>query len=173
MQRDLLKNAELSQGPNLYSYTKNNPVNFTDPMGLDAYGFSVSGNATAGLGGAGLSALAGKGAAYFSGTGSVETFSYSDTFAGGLDDVSEGVDAPAGLFAGGGLNAFWSNADTPCDLLKTTQSILFDIGLGAVSFSLSVSYGNGIVAVEVSGGPISPGLGIHITGATPTTTVGK
>ena len=35
--RDLLKNAELSQGPNLYGYVANDPVNLADALGLYYY----------------------------------------------------------------------------------------------------------------------------------------
>lgn len=34
LSRDPLGNAELSQGPNLYAYVDNGPINHTDPMGL-------------------------------------------------------------------------------------------------------------------------------------------
>jgi RHS repeat-associated protein len=34
LSRDPLENAELEQGPNLYSYVQNNPVNRIDPIGL-------------------------------------------------------------------------------------------------------------------------------------------
>jgi len=34
LSRDPLENAELSQGPNLYAYVGNNPVNLADPLGL-------------------------------------------------------------------------------------------------------------------------------------------
>jgi RHS repeat-associated protein len=34
LSRDPLKNAEMSQGPNLYAYVGNNAVNLTDPLGL-------------------------------------------------------------------------------------------------------------------------------------------
>jgi RHS repeat-associated protein len=34
LSRDPLENAELTQGPNLYSYVHNNPVNRIDPLGL-------------------------------------------------------------------------------------------------------------------------------------------
>jgi RHS repeat-associated protein len=36
LSRDPLKNAETSQGPNLYEYVGNNPVKWTDPEGLQA-----------------------------------------------------------------------------------------------------------------------------------------
>jgi RHS repeat-associated protein len=34
LSRDPLKNAEMSQGPNLYQYVQNEPLNRTDPLGL-------------------------------------------------------------------------------------------------------------------------------------------
>jgi RHS repeat-associated protein len=34
LSRDRLRNAEVKQGPNLYAYVANNPVNLTDPSGL-------------------------------------------------------------------------------------------------------------------------------------------
>jgi RHS repeat-associated protein len=36
--RDPLENAEMSQGPNLYAYVENNPINWIDPLGLGAEG---------------------------------------------------------------------------------------------------------------------------------------
>jgi RHS repeat-associated protein len=52
--RDPLKNAELRQGPNLYGYVLNNPINLIDAFGLDwstaaqaiwnAAGYAVSGS---------------------------------------------------------------------------------------------------------------------------------
>jgi RHS repeat-associated protein len=37
LSRDPLKNAEVIEGPNLYAYAANNPVNLTDPLGLDSF----------------------------------------------------------------------------------------------------------------------------------------
>ena len=34
LSRDPLRKAELNEGPNLYAYIRNNPVNLTDPLGL-------------------------------------------------------------------------------------------------------------------------------------------
>jgi RHS repeat-associated protein len=34
LSRDPLRKAELNEGPNLYAYVRNNPVNLTDPLGL-------------------------------------------------------------------------------------------------------------------------------------------
>ncbi|MBL9169181.1 MAG: hypothetical protein JNN07_15685 [Verrucomicrobiales bacterium] len=34
LSRDPLRKAELNEGPNLYAYVQNNPVNLTDPLGL-------------------------------------------------------------------------------------------------------------------------------------------
>src|SRR6266481_6704206 len=39
LSRDPIKDAEMSQGPNLYEYVGNNPVSQVDPLGLTGYVF--------------------------------------------------------------------------------------------------------------------------------------
>jgi hypothetical protein len=40
LSRDPLPSPEMSQGPNLYAYVKNDPITMWDPLGLFAFGFS-------------------------------------------------------------------------------------------------------------------------------------
>lgn len=43
LSRDPLNNAELRQGPNLYLYVNNDPLNAVDPLGLDAFVYNTGG----------------------------------------------------------------------------------------------------------------------------------
>ena len=51
LSRDPLKNAERLQGPNLYDYCLNNPVDLTDPFGTTSAGIYGQGTAFVGRGG--------------------------------------------------------------------------------------------------------------------------
>lgn len=69
-----------------------------------------------------------------------------------------------GGYAGAGVGAFVTNANSVADLTKTTTTILADIGLGLVNASVQLSFGNGIwILSVVPPSPLSYGYGAAVT----------
>lgn len=99
----------LGAGPNLYSYTGGDPINFADPTGLKTLQVGIGGTGVFGTGWGGFSVTGGYGLA-IDDQGGVAWYHYS----GGGDSFNPG--GPAGAGASGGAQWAYSNAQTVDDL---------------------------------------------------------
>jgi len=166
----------IADGVNWYAYVGNNPVVWIDPEGLDGAGVSGSGTVDAGLGFIGAGATGSGGLGIFwggeegvqlGGVASGGAFA-GGTYGGGDAGKGWGKAWPCGPkkhgtaiggFAGGGINAFLTNADNPEDLAGAATVANVNIGKGERVLTVQVSESaNGVWMVSV-GCPPLPGAG--------------
>jgi RHS repeat-associated protein len=143
---------------NLYRYVGNSPTNFIDPYGL--FGAGVTGGVSGAAGFVGAQGSAGGG--YFSEGGPQAFWSYGGTSSNGLKKFDP-EDFATGLYLGGDLSVFVTNANSACDLKKTTNTASINIAIPGlrikgipVVISAQLSYGNGIYSANF---PIGVGSG--------------
>ncbi|NBU72419.1 MAG: hypothetical protein EBS53_13425, partial [Bacteroidetes bacterium] len=157
---------------NIYRYVGNGPVNWRDPLGLWAVGggagYEISGGFGAPGGGGYTKSIA---EGLFSGSG-VGGYSSSGGFIGSAfgNNGGNSTNYSLGAYAGVGTFGFISNANTPCDLKKTTDTYILSAGIGPFNFSLSLSVGGGIWNLEAGAGPMGEGAGASFFSTKTTTT---
>ena len=162
----------------LYSYTYNNPVGLSDPLGLWGAGVAVAGSAeigTADGSGAGFNGSAGYGG-FDGGPAGFNTggFAGGGAFAGGGLVPTPTITVPSqhtsganqspfatGAYAGFGGGVFLTNANSACELKGGFHQFNLNVGLGPVQFSLSVAYSGSTWIATVTAGP---GFGASASG---------
>lgn len=166
-------------GPNLYEYIYNSPLDYVDSDGLLGFGITGGVSAEAGvvfLGGAGTVSVGGgvfgggpKGlnfGGFFSGGGFVGTPGLNKRFPKPCESVSQPPIA-GGAYAGYGFGPFFTNAKKASDLSGPFSQWNFNLGVGAIKFSVSFAYSGGIGI-----GSVTFGQGGYVSGSGyPTTTI--
>jgi RHS repeat-associated protein len=154
---------------NHFSYVRNQPLGFVDPMGLWGIGLTVSGSAEKGLGeGSAITGAIGGGIFHSKSTNNTSCnssgsgFSLGGFLSGGRFNVfgdypnstsfSSPINGIVGLFAGGGAGIFYSNADSVNDLAGPFDTYSFNTPLFALQYSkakevkmYSLTFGPGLI----------------------------
>jgi RHS repeat-associated protein len=137
---------------NTYGYALNDPLNLGDQTGLWAGGLSYDAAVVAHTGNTGFGASGTAGGGYFSDSGFGAFASYGSATANDRDAPASEPGA-FGLYAAGGPGFWFSNANSPCDLLGTTNTLGFGIGIPGpfdLQGGVSLSYGGGVWAVTIN-----------------------
>ncbi|HEY5838768.1 MAG TPA: RHS repeat-associated core domain-containing protein [Pyrinomonadaceae bacterium] len=157
-------------GVNLYSYVRNNPSKWIDPIGHDIFGVSVGGSAYAGYGpmGGGVGAAGSTVYGYNTTDGEVGTASSYGYFYPGSECEGYAIGSSGSV----GLSFVYSNANKWDDLGGDFDTHEYSAG----PVSVEISYGaNGLFQVQVSPGTsLGKGAGYaNFKSYTPPGTIGS